>query len=123
MFIYEDGDFCYDEMYADILSNAEVRAGGNCEQALRDIGFYPSSQYYPKSNIESMGIEVYACHGNSKLVSDFDFLAAMSACNTETQFVLIKDVPTLWGFLAKHLPIIKLVDETVIDRETHYEQG
>lgn len=105
------------------LVEAEIEAGNDCAKALDGLGFYLSSEYYPENNIEGMGLEVYSSHGSSDMSKEFSFLVAMSACDTSMQYILISDIPSLYNFLAKYLPVIKLANETMIDRETHYEQG
>lgn len=123
MFIYEKGYIYSSAEFTEILEKAEKKASNNCEQALNDLGFYPSSEHYPKRNIEGMGLQVYASQGDNNLTKKFGFLIAISACDTSTEYVLIENIPLLWDFLAEYLPVIKLANETMIDRETHYEQG
>ncbi len=121
-FAYDDGRIVKIKDFDGLIADAESEFDGNCSEALKGLGFHLSSEYYPSGNIEGMGIQVYSNHVISELTKRFDFLVTMCACDTSSQYVLIKDNPSLFDFLAKYLPVIKLAGETSIDRETHYEK-
>lgn len=122
MFTYENGKVFESEAWSKVLSTTEQKNGGDCVKALDDLGFYLSSEYYPKQNIEGLGLEIYASNCAHPMSKKYSFLAVMSACDTSMQYVLIEDIFSLWKLLAEYLPVVKLASETMIDRETHYEQ-